>query len=235
MITHSDHMKEELLQHGVAEGRVFKIPFLAVTSGFGTPHTLRDEGAVTLVFAGRMEPDKGGQYLIAAAPIVARALQRPVQLVFAGNGRAENEWRNRVRDLNSEETVSVDFRGWVSSADLEQLYAQADLLVVPSLWPEPFGQVGPEAASHGLPAAAFRVGGVTEWLKEGRSGHVAAADPPSPDRLATAIVQCLADSEHYAALSRGALREAGEQSEARHLLALTDLLKQTLDRAQKSR
>ena len=54
-----------------------------------------------------------------------------------------------------------------------------DLLVVPSVWPEPFGLVGPEAAHHGVPSAAFAVGGIPEWLVDGVSGHLAAGDRPT--------------------------------------------------------
>ena len=162
VITHSDHMKAELLQHGVVDDRVFKVPYLAVTSGFAPPRRLREIGTVTLLFAGRMEPDKGGHYLIAAAPMVARALRRPVRVVFAGTGRAEVDWRDRAVRLNSRDLVSVDFRGWVSSSDLELLYAEADLLVVPSIWPEPYGQVGPEAASR-CPAG----GRISRWRHHG--------------------------------------------------------------------
>ena len=51
--------------------------------------------------------------------------------------------------------------------------AASDLLVVPSVWPEPFGSVGPAAAQHGIPAAAFAVGGIPQWLHEGVNGHLA--------------------------------------------------------------
>ena len=61
------------------------------------------------------------------------------------------------------------------------LLASAGLLVVPSLWPEPFGLVGFEAAAHGVPVAGFRVGGIPEWLIDGVTGHLA---DPLPDPVA---------------------------------------------------
>ena len=45
-------------------------------------------------------------------------------------------------------------------------------MAVPSLWPEPFGLVGLDAASLGRPAVAFDVGGIGEWLTDGANGRL---------------------------------------------------------------
>jgi glycosyltransferase involved in cell wall biosynthesis len=89
--------------------------------------------------------------------------------------------------------------------------------VVPSLWPEPFGSVGPTAGSHGLPAAAFAVGGIPQWLVDGVTGHLAPGDPPTASGLARAIVQCLDDRAHHASLREGARQMAGTFTMKRHL------------------
>jgi glycosyltransferase involved in cell wall biosynthesis len=80
---------------------------------------------------------------------------------------------------------------------------------MPSLCPEAFGKIGPEAAGHGVPAAAFDVGGIAEWLVPGVNGMSAPGDPPKPAGLAKAIVACLADPAIYARLREGALAGAG--------------------------
>jgi glycosyltransferase involved in cell wall biosynthesis len=99
-----------------------------------------------------------------------------------------------------------------------------DLLVVPSLWPEPFGSVGPAAGQHGVPAAAFAVGGIPEWLGDGVSGHLAPGDPPTPEGLATAIIRCLEDPAHYAMLKSGARAMAERFTMERHLPQLLAVL-----------
>ena len=80
----------------------------------------------------------------------------------------------------------------------------SDLLVVPSTWPEPFGLIGPEAGLHRLPAAAFAVGGIPEWLSDGVNGRLAPGDPPSAAGLARAIVECVRDPAELARLRNGA-------------------------------
>jgi glycosyltransferase involved in cell wall biosynthesis len=104
------------------------------------------------------------------------------------------------------------------------LFGEADLLVVPSIWPEPFGQVGPEAGLHGVPVAAFAVGGTPSWLTDGVNGRLAPGDPPTAEGLAAAIVACLADSAAHLRLRDGAARLAGRFTWASHFAPLMDVL-----------
>ena len=59
------------------------------------------------------------------------------------------------------------FHGWVDETQRAALFGGSGVLALPSTWPEPFGLVGLEAAAHGMPAIAFDVGGVREWLVPG--------------------------------------------------------------------
>jgi glycosyltransferase involved in cell wall biosynthesis len=122
------------------------------------------------------------------------------------------------------------FVGWRRAGEVERLLAGTDLLVVPSLWPEPFGLVGPEAGSRGVPAAAFAVGGIPGWLTEGVNGHLAAARPPTAAALAGAIIRCLEDPAHHASLRRGAVECAKRFSAERHREALLQVLEGAADR-----
>ncbi len=101
---------------------------------------------------------------------------------------------------------------------------QADLLVVPSVWPEPYGLVGVEAGGLGLPAAGYAVGGIPEWLIPGHSGELAPGDPPTVDGLADAIVRAVADPAHYAKLCRGAWETSGSSTLRSHLEYLEPIL-----------
>jgi glycosyltransferase involved in cell wall biosynthesis len=100
----------------------------------------------------------------------------------------------------------------------------ADLLAVPSVWPEPFGLVGIEAGCVGLPAVAYDVGGIGEWLVPGRSGELAPGDPPTVDGLAGAIVRALRDPVRYASLRRGAWEIARQFTMAAHMNRLEPVL-----------
>jgi glycosyltransferase involved in cell wall biosynthesis len=120
--------------------------------------------------------------------------------------------------------VPVDYRGWVGSKEREALFRSADLLAVPSTWPEPFGLIGIEAGCVGLPGVAFAVGGIGDWLVPGESGEAAPGDPPTPSGLAEALARALRDPAHYQRLRVGAWQAARRFSLASHLERLEAIL-----------
>jgi glycosyltransferase involved in cell wall biosynthesis len=75
-----------------------------------------------------------------------------------------------------------------------------------------------------VPAAAFDVGGISQWLEEGVTGHLAPGDPPTPSGLALAIAKCLADPEHHNELRNGARKMADRFTMERHLPPLIESL-----------
>ena len=121
-----------------------------------------------MLFAGRMTPLKGGHVLIAAAARATRLLGRPVRIIMAGDGPQKEAWRSLAASLG----VPARADGVGRSEDRARVYGRGLLVAVPSLWPEPFGLVGLDAASLGRPAVAFDVGGIREWLTDGLNGRL---------------------------------------------------------------
>jgi glycosyltransferase involved in cell wall biosynthesis len=184
-----------------------------------------------------MERLKGGVALLEALIGLPQRLGRPVHLTFAGDGRDRPRWEARAqRVCAASPGLSVEFTGWIDADRLPRLFLRSHLLVVPSLWPEPFGLVGPEAAAYGIPAVAWAVGGIPDWLKDGVNGHLAAGKPPTTAGLADAILKCLSDPDHYRRLRRGALEAAGAApGVAQHVAALTEVLETVSRRSQPAR
>ena len=60
--------------------------------------------------------------------------------------------------------------GWQSHAGIQRLYREADIAVVPSVWPEPFGLVAVEAMACGVPAVVSDTGGLGGIPVHGKSG-----------------------------------------------------------------
>jgi glycosyltransferase involved in cell wall biosynthesis len=220
----SQHIASEYERHGVAPTRIHRVPCHITAPAAVTAKHLPADGPLRLLFVGRMEALKGGDVLIDAIPEVQSALRRPLRVTFVGDGRARGDWEARSREVATTMGVGIDFTGWLTPAERDRLFIGAQLLVVPSRWPEPFGLVGLEAAGYGMPSAAFALGGIGEWLKDGTSGALAVANPPTAPALTEAIVRCLANPEHYVELSRGALAIAAQHSMAGHLSALTGIL-----------
>ena len=225
VITHSAYMQNELAAHGVAADVINYA--ISPPDADGDPKAAKSSD---ILFAGRMDHLKGGLLLLDAVPLIRRRLNRPLRVVFAGDGPDRQLWDSRGMVIaDGDADVSIVFTGWCDEARLGMLMRESRLLVVPSVWPEPFGSVGMAAAHHGVPAAAFAVGGIPQWLHEGINGHLAPASPPTVAGLADAVVRCLDDPRHYADLSLGAGRMAATFTMAKHLPELIRVLERVSD------
>src|SRR5205809_4591 len=100
-----------------------------------------------------MDRLKGGLSLLASLPRIREALRRRLHVTFAGDGPQRKLWEGEAsRIQGSLEGLSFDFPGWVTGDAHDTLLAGSDLLVMPSLWPEPFGLIGSLLGLHGVPA-----------------------------------------------------------------------------------
>jgi glycosyltransferase involved in cell wall biosynthesis len=231
IVTHSSHMQNEYINHGLAASRVFNVKYGSdlERAEDGPPPVAMSTSDTTrpwrLLFVGRMDRLKGGRELLQSLPHVVQTLGRRLHVTFAGDGPERASWTALGSEIARDDRIQVSFTGWLRRGELDAIFATSDLLVLPSLWPEPLALVGLEAARHRLPVAAFAVGGIGEWLTPGRNGYLAPGDPPTVRGLATAIVACLGDPQSHARLRQGASRLSADFSFATHV----DLLLKAFD------
>ena len=203
IVVASDHMAEEYARHGVPGDRLSTLPLfpsLPIATAFSHP---RD----TVLFLGRMTTLKGGDVLVRAVACATSELGRSIRLIMAGDGPQRAEWQRLAR----RQRIAADFPGWLDSTRRVAALAEASVLGVPSLWPEPFGLVGLEAAARGVPAVAFDTGGIRQWLQHDMSGLL--VQPGGGHRaMATALAALLDDRPLRDRLSRGALAKAKAMS-----------------------
>ena len=112
-----------------------------------------------VLFAGRLVPGKGLHSLVRA---IARLPDptRP-ELRVAGHPTRELDASIEAgRNLG----VRVKALGWCDGAALSHAIDSVHAVVIPSLWPEPYGLLGIEAQARGRPAVAYAVGGIPEWI-----------------------------------------------------------------------
>jgi glycosyltransferase involved in cell wall biosynthesis len=83
--------------------------------------------------------------------------------------------------------------------------------------------VGTEAGLFGVPAAAFDVGGIRDWLSDGVNGFLAPGIPPTAKGLAQAIIKCLRDPTIHSKLRSGAIEVAQQFNIQNHLIALLEV------------
>ena len=156
-----------------------------------------------MVYAGRIVREKGVDVLIRAAREV------DAEFVICGDGRLE-AMRELARRCGVERRVQ--FKGWLGPEELSREVADALVMAVPSLWPEPFGMVGIEALAAGRPVVASATGGIEDWLEHGVSGLC--VEPGDVRGLACALNELLADRSASARWGRrqGAVTDASRRS-----------------------
>lgn len=178
----SHYMRQLLELNGIQGTQISILPPIM----FGISPPIFVETLNKILFAGRIVPEKGLHLLIRALA----TLNGHWELTVAGDGDDLARCKELTHALGL--AHRVDFVGWQDGATMSQLYQQCAMVVVPSLWPEPYGRIGPEAFSHGRPVVAFDVGGVGDWLQHGVNGLL--VPPGDVDGLRNSISQLLASA-----------------------------------------
>lgn len=81
--------------------------------------------------------------------------------------------------------VNVKYLGQLTQKQVHSLYNSADLFIIASRWPEPFGRVTLEALMAGLPIIASNRGASREFIKN--NGYL--FNPDNPEELANLILK----------------------------------------------
>ena len=149
------------------------------------PNFLR-EGPPTVLYVGTLAEQKGVHILLEAFRSVLTRVPK-AQLVIAGRGSMLESLRRKAADNGL--ANSVNFLGFVGHSEMGNLYRQATVLAVPSIWKEQFGLIGPEALACGVPCVGSDFGGIPEWLHDGEWGFT--VPPRDPTALANRIVTIL--------------------------------------------
>jgi glycosyltransferase involved in cell wall biosynthesis len=139
-----------------------------------------------LVFVGRLVSDKGVDRLVAALKLLAERGVR-AGLTIVGDGLQAVELRQQAAAIGIAD--SVRFVGWQVGAELVATLNQHRVLVVPSVWQEPFGVVVLEGLACGCVPLVTRSGGLPDAV--GDCGMVVARDDPAA--LADGIQALLAN------------------------------------------
>ena len=175
----------------------------AVAAGLAFPYVLRNGLAPSKVldrvgrtakspiflYAGQLTEHKGLRVLIDAV----QQMRQEAEIRILGSGPLLEELRKipRLRCL-----------GYVSVSEKAAQFAEADALIVPSVWPENQPLVVIEALQGGLAVVATRVGGLPEMVREDENGLL--VEPRDAVQLAAALDSMASDPVLLKRLQAGA-------------------------------
>ncbi|MGI9058589.1 MAG: glycosyltransferase family 4 protein [Ktedonobacteraceae bacterium] len=162
-----------------------------------------------LLFVGRLRDEKGILIILKALDLLLdeQSRQKDTEQPFLHLHIFGTGDKTYVRELEAfldekHLTHVVTFHGKVSQDELIRYYDCSDIMLVPSLWQEPFGLVVAEAMARGLPVIASNIGGPAEILTHDVSGLL--IEPGDEQALASAITQLLENPQQRALLAAAA-------------------------------
>jgi glycosyltransferase involved in cell wall biosynthesis len=134
---------------------------------------------IRLGYLGRLSGEKGVEAVLQAV------MQLPTgtcKLDIAGQGVSSYE-----RYLRAKYRVpAITFLGYVEP---DTFLHSIDVLIVPSVWNEPFGRIIIEAYASGVPVVASKRGGIPELVEDGVTGYL--FDPGNPGDLRAKMTRCI--------------------------------------------
>ena len=126
------------------------------------------DSRTTLIFLGRLTPDKGWAFTLKAlAQLAAESGLDDIALIIVGGGPMQDEIATRLRQLTSH----VHVLGRVPMEQVPALLANSDIHITASE-KETRGLTVLEAFAAGIPVIAPRAGGVTENIQDGWNGYL---------------------------------------------------------------
>ena len=161
---------------------------------------------VKLLSVGSIIPRKGFQYLIEAlSPLADLQWTLSIAGDTSRNTAAYERLMMDIERFQLRERVKI--LGVVNNQELDLLYANADVFVLPSLF-EGYGMVYAEAMSYGLPIIATTGGAIPDTVPSEAGLLVPPGDIPN---LTAALKTLIQDSSYRSRLSDGALQAASKQ------------------------
>jgi glycosyltransferase involved in cell wall biosynthesis len=198
IIAISASVKKSLVENGLPPKKIEVIPIIADLELFhGTARDMvivrKEYGfsaldRIVLFVGSNFDVRKGSRFLIKTMPLVLETMPH-VKFSIVGNVPSEE---SKIID-NEGLSGNVSFLGRISNKRLADVYAMADLVVVPSIAPEAFGRVVLEAMSMKKPVIASKVGGIVDIVRDGFNGFL--VQPNDTEGLAKAILRVFQEKE----------------------------------------
>ena len=149
-----------------------------------TTYKLQTTNQITLITTSRLVEKNAVSDIIEAL----KYLPDNVHLKILGSGPLESALKLQTKNCNLQ--THVQFLGHIDYSEVPKYLHQADLFVRPSL-SEGFGNSFIEAMAAGLPVIATPVGGIVDFLEDGKTGLF--CEPNNPESIARAVERLIAD------------------------------------------
>jgi glycosyltransferase involved in cell wall biosynthesis len=219
----TNHETKNLLERAGAKS-VDMFLDCGVDGGVVPPSRRAAREQLTLLWAGRFEPQKG---LSIALRALAECKYREICLLVAGSGSEEAQMKSLTRSLGL--TNRVEFLGRIPHEAMEALFQNCDALVFTALR-DSFGSVVLEAMSNGLPVVALNHQGIRAFVPDDASIKVPVNSPQQVIKdLAHAFDALGSNPELLPQMSRAAVAFAEKQTWNRRAESMNELYGESMN------
>jgi glycosyltransferase involved in cell wall biosynthesis len=192
VIANSDYVRDQLIKNRFPREQTVTLRYgTPLPKSVTAPLTLEIHQNKRILFAGRIVPDKGLEWLLKALA----QTEVSIHLDIAGEGWDRPRMEKLVNQLGLNNRVT--WHGWCNSERIDVLYQQCFAIIFPSVWPEPAGLITLEAYARYRPVIASRVGGIPEHLLNGETGILV---PVNDIKLLAAAINYLSINYHKSRL-----------------------------------
>lgn len=146
----------------------------------------------SVLFVGRIENYKGVGLLLEAWREVIKEVPE-AHLKIIGDGVDKERYKKIVASTGMGYKVSI--KSSVQWNRLRRIYDEAQVVVAPHIWYEPFGRTVAEAMARGKVVVAANVGGPKEMIEDNKTGIL--FERKSKEALVQAINKALGESDNY--------------------------------------
>ena len=196
----SNACRELFLRHFDAPDRQMQVIPGAARQFHGDPQPPVRQDAVkeklVCLTVARVHPRKGQLACLEAMARLPEEVRNGLEYWIAGPV-VNQRYQQKLEHFAQENHLHVQFLGEVADAELPALFCAADIFAMSSVGHrrsiEGFGLVYLEAAAHGLPIVAHRIGGVSEAVMDGVNATL--CDPENRETLAVAIWDLVRDPQ----------------------------------------
>ncbi len=194
LTTYTQELLLERFPH--AADKIFLTPG-ALRSDFAVvpPRAAGPKDKIIVLTVGRLHPRKGQVITLQALQMLPAEVRNRLEYWIVG-GRNKGNYEDRLRSMAAgDSALTVRFFGNIPDEELAEVYERSDIFALTSInhgdSVEGFGLVYLEAAAHGLPIVAHKVGGVSEAVRDGVTGLLVTPDRPA--ELAAAFEKLIHD------------------------------------------
>jgi L-malate glycosyltransferase len=165
----------------------------------------RKREKLILGYVGRITKMKGVFLLLDVAKYLRKQVsESDFKIVLAGKGQDLKPFLSRVHAMGLSE--NIEYLGHFDQSELKVVYEGIDVLIFPTLLEESLGLVGLEAMSYGKPVIASKIGGITDYLIDGKNGF--AFTPNDSDGICSNLQEMIDKPELIEYLSSNAFSTA---------------------------